>query len=172
MRLFVALKPSGEFRTALSAVQARLREAGVAAAYLEPSNLHLTLAFIGEWPADISGILPPPEQPFSLRLSHPGTFSRARVLWAGVEPSDELDQLARRVRNSLSDAGIPFDPQPFVPHITLARKPVIPEGLDLAGIGVPRAEMTVTDVFLYRSDRGENGMVYSVIGSSRENAGP
>ena len=71
----------------------------------------------------------------------------------------------RAVRR-LSEAGIPFDQKPFVPHITLGRKPILPAGIDLSGIQIPPAVMTVSDVFLYRSDRGENGMVYSVIGKS------
>ncbi len=165
MRLFVGLRPSDTFRTALSAVQCRLREAGVAAAYLDPSNLHLTLAFIGQWPDNIAGILPAVERPFCLKLSHPGLFPEARVIWAGVEPSAELNRLAEQVRSTLREAEIPFDPKPFVPHITLGRKPAVPEGLRLSEIKIPPAVMTVTEVFLYRSDRGENGMVYSVIGS-------
>ena len=75
---------------------------------------------------------------------------------------------AQQIREKLTAADIPFDPKPFVPHITLGRKPVVPEAVDLSGIMIPPADMTVEDVFLYRSERGENGMVYSVIGSSTE----
>ena len=166
MRLFVGLKPSAQFRAALSVMQESLRAAGVTARYDEPSNFHMTLAFIGEWPENIAGMLPPVDHPFSLVLSHAGIFPEARVIWAGVKPSEALDQLARRVRMNLQEAGVPFDPKPFVPHITLARKPVVPEELDLSGIEIPSAFMTVSDVYLYRSDRTDNGMVYSVIGSS------
>ncbi len=167
MRRFVGLRPSEEFRGALAAVQARLQAAGVAARYLDPSNLHMTLAFIGEWPENIAAILPPVEEPFSLRLSHVGLFREAKVIWAGVEASAPLDRLAQRVRDSLTAAGIPFDPKPFVPHITLGRKPLVPEGFDPGGMAVPPAAMGVEKVFLYRSDRGEQGIVYTVIGEAR-----
>ena len=166
MRLFAGIRPSEEFRFALSALQARLQAAGVSARYLDPSSLHMTLAFIGEWPDNIAGILPPVAQPFPLRLSGIGLFQEAKVIWAGVEASEPLNKLAECVRNNLSEAGIPFDPKPFVPHITLARKPVVRAPSDLPKITVPSAAMTVSDVFLYRSFRGENGMVYSVIGSA------
>ncbi len=166
MRLFVGLRPSEENRIALSELQSRLQAAGVSANYLDPSNLHMTLAFIGEWPEDISETLPAVELPFSLTISHVGLFREAKVIWAGIEDSEPLNRLAQQVRSNLSVAGIPFDPKPFVPHITLARKPIVPEGLDLSKIEVPAAVMSVSDVCLYRSDRGENGMVYSVIGSS------
>ena len=166
MRLFAAIQPSPSFRDALAELQGRLRAAGVAGRYREPESLHLTLAFIGEWPDDVTEILPAVRRPFPLTLSHPGVFSRANVLWAGVEPSEELDELAEKVRNSLAGKGIPFDGKPFCPHITLARKPAVPEGVLLPEIAVPRAAMTVRDVCLYRSDRGANGMEYTVIGRS------
>ena len=171
MRLFVGLRPSEEIRGALSVLQSRLQSAGVAARFLDPSNLHLTLAFIGEWPENISAILPPVEQPFTLTLSGIGLFPEAKVIWAGVQKSSALDHLAQLVREKLTAANIPFDPKPFVPHITLGRKPIVPETVDLSGMMIPPAAMTVEDVFLYRSDRIKSGMVYSVIGSSSEKEG-
>ena len=171
MRLFVGLRPSEAFHRVLAELQTQLQNAGIAAKYLDPSNLHMTLAFIGEWPENIADILPSVEQPFSITLSHIGLFREATVIWAGVEESEPLNQLADSVRNNLSAAGIPFDPKPFVPHITLGRKPIVPAAFDLSEIVIPSAEMTVSDVFLYRSDRGENGMVYSVIGSVPEKGG-
>ena len=119
----------------------------------------------------IVGILPSVEQPFSITLSHIGLFREAKVIWAGVEASEPLNQLAECVRNNLSAAGVPFDPKPFTPHITLGRKPIVPVAFDLSEIVIPAAEMTVSDVFLYRSDRDENGMAYSVIGSASEKGG-
>ena len=171
MRLFVGLRPSETLRRALSELQAQLQDAGIAAKYLDPFNLHMTLAFIGEWPENVAGILPSVEQPFSITLSHIGLFREAKVIWAGVEESEPLNKLADSVRNNLSAAGVPFDPKPFVPHITLGRKPIVPVVFDLSEIVIPAAEMTVSDVFLYRSDRGENGMVYSVIGSASGKGG-
>ena len=173
MRLFVALRPSPEFRDALTALQENLRAGGVTGRWLSPENLHLTLAFVGQRP-DPEGVfnaLPKPEEPFDIALSHPGVFPEADVLWAGTAPSRALDSLARRVRDGLSEAGIPFDQRAFVPHITLARKPRVPEGVRLNGWQVPPAAMTVREVCLYKSERGENGMVYTVIGSVPGKAG-
>ena len=169
MRLLTAIQPSPGFRAALEDLQQRLREAGVTGRYREPDGLHLTLAFIGEWPEDITELLPAVRKPFSVTLSHLGIFPEANVLWAGVEPCEELDLLAKQVRHRLADAGIPFDRKSFSPHITLARKPFVPEKVILSEIPVPRVSMIVDDVSLYRSDRGKDGMVYTVIGSSSEN---
>lgn len=164
MRLFIALQPSDEFPAALEDIQARLQAAGVTGKFRDASGLHMTLAFIGEWPEDITDLLPAVEKPFPITLSKASIFPEARVLWAGTEPSGELDRLAEQVRQRLAEAGIPFDRKPFVPHITLARKPVIPENVRLDEFRIPPAAMTVDRVCLYRSDRGENGMKYTVIG--------
>ena len=166
MRIFAAIRPSDAFRGALSVLQNSLRAAGVTGRYLDPSNLHMTLAFIGNWPENIAGLLPEVTEPFAVTLSRPGIFPAAKVPWAGVEPCPALEQLAAEVQGILKASGIPFDPKPFNPHITLVRKPGLPAGLDLSEIPVPSASMEVEEVCLYRSDRRENGMVYTVIGSS------
>ena len=166
MRLFVAVEPSPGFLAVLTDLQERLREAGVTGKFRDPSGLHLTLAFIGEWPEDVTGILPAVRKPFSITLSHLGIFPEANVLWAGIRPCEELEHLAGQVRRNLANEGIPFDRKRFNPHITLARKPFVPERVILSEIGVPAVSMIVDDVCLYRSDRGKNGMVYTVIGKS------
>ncbi len=171
MRLFVGLRPSDDFRAALSELQDRLRTAGVTGRFLDPSNLHMTLAFIGEWHEDVLPVLPRIARPFAVTLSHPGLFPEAKVLWAGVEASEALDRLAQHVRHNLAGCGIPFDPKPFYPHITLARKPSVPDGTALSEIEVPPAVMPVDEVCLFRSVHGENGMEYPVIGSVRAAAG-
>ena len=166
MRLFVGLRPSDTFREALSAAQDRLHAAGVAGRYLDPAYLHMTLAFIGEWPEDVTPLLPAVTRPFSIELSRPGIFPEAKVLWAGVRPSEALDLLAGSVRNTLAENNVPFDRKAFNPHITLVRKPFIPDGLVLSETDIPGASMTVNEVCLYRSVHGENGMEYTVIGST------
>lgn len=164
MRLFAALQPSAAMLEALTDLQERLRAAGVEGRYLDAGNLHLTLAFIGEWPLDVTAVLPIVEKPFPVVLSHIGVFPKARVLWAGVAQSAPLYALAAQVRRNLQSAGIPFDPQDFNPHITLIRKPVLPDEGLLQSVTLRLAAMTVRNVCLYRSERKEDGMAYTVIG--------
>ena len=170
MRLFTALRPTDEFREALAGLQDRLRAAGVTGRYAAPEYLHMTMAFIGEWPTDVSGVLPKVTHPFPITLSCLGYFPEAKVLWAGTEPSPPLDQLVKRVRHNLSEAGIPFDAKKNIPHITLVRKPCVPAGVILSEFAVPGISMLVEEVCLYRSDRGEKGMEYTVIGSSMDDS--
>lgn len=174
IRYFIGLRPTPAFQDALTGLQASLKEAGVTGRFQEAANLHLTLAFIGqrpEPPETFLSLLPQVDRPFPLILSHPGLFPEAGILWAGVAPSEELVLLAERVRRKLRASGVFLDGSPFVPHITLARKPSVPDGVDLAAFAVPPAEMTVREVCLYRSDRGERGMVYTVIGRTGEAEG-
>ena len=167
MRLFAGIRPSDDFRSALSLLQDRLRASGVTGRYLDPDNLHMTLAFIGEWPEDITPVLPPVGHCFSLVLAHVGFFPEANVLWAGVEASKALEHLAERTRRNLAGCGIPFDPKKFIPHITLVRKPHLPDGMILSKVEVPSVSMLVDEICLYLSERGENGMQYTVIGSTK-----
>ena len=110
MRLFVTVEPSPGFRAALSDVKEKLREAGVTGKYREDAGLHLTLAFIGEWPdaAGVLEVLPAVREPFSVTLSHPGIFPGANVLWAGIEPSEELEQLGYRSGRTSMMPGFPM----------------------------------------------------------------
>ena len=168
MRLFAGLEPSPAFRDALARLQENLRAAGITGRFLGPDNLHMTLAYIGMWPEVVTEVLPAVEQPFQITLVQAGVFPASRVLWAGIRPSGALDRLADQVRHNLSAAGIPFDPQPFRAHITLVRKPSIPETAALPDIKVPPASMTVREVCLYRSEHLESGMAYTVIGRGQD----
>ena len=171
MRLFIAILLSDEVKDSLIDAQNALYDRGVRGNYTPEENLHLTLAFIGEWPEEVTECLPAVGKPFSVTLSHLGIFPEANVLWAGIRPCEALDHLAQQVRHRLADAGIPFDRKRFSPHITLARKPFVPEHIVLSEIAVPAVSMIVDEVCLYRSDRGKNGMVYTVIGTGAAGVG-
>ena len=124
----------------------------------------MTLAFIGEWPEDVTDVLPPVGKPFSVTLSRIGVFPQAKVLWAGVEESDRLNDLAQRVRRNLRNAGIPFDRKVFRPHITLVRRAAA-EREEYPLLDIPDTAMKAERVSLMRSQQGRNGMVYTEIGA-------
>ena len=166
MRLFIAIAPDRAMRDALISVQDALRVQGVRGSYAPPENLHLTLAFIGEF-GDPDAVLAAMETlafaPFSLRLDRLGAFDE--VWWAGLEQSEALDALVRQLRHALAEAGIPFDRKSFRAHITLLRRPVFPRDRRPAAPPVPRAEMRVQRVSLMLSTRGKHGMIYTELGA-------
>ena len=158
MRLFIAIPLSEAMRRALADAQAEMRRQNVRGNYTPPENLHLTLAFIGEYPDPEAAVeaLPVPE-PFDLTLCGIGAFGD--LWWAGLERSDPLNDYVRTLRHALSDANIPFDRKRFSPHITLLRRA---QGRPV--LQIPQATMTARRVCPMRSDRGKNGMIYTEIG--------
>ncbi len=163
MRLFLAIRMTDDMPLALLRCQEEMRRLGVEGHYTKEENLHLTLLFIGEYPdAEAVGdvISAVPFSPIPMRLSGLGAFGD--ILWAGIEKNDGLEEMAKRLRQAFSQAGIPFDRKGFLPHITLVRKAAFP-GEGLPEVSVPEAGMTAAYLSLMRSDRGENGMVYTEI---------
>ena len=162
MRLFIAINFDPAFVDALIAAQDAIWDAGVDGNYTKEENLHLTLAFIGEY-SDPDAVLRAMERvplsPIPLSLEGVGAFDG--LWWAGVAASDELSAYARRLRRALAEANVPFDRKRFSPHVTLIRRPSRPT---LPAIDVPRASMIARRVSLMRSDRGKNGMIYTELG--------
>ena len=164
MRLFIAIRLSEIMKDALTEVQDKMRRTGVHGNYTARENLHLTLAFIGEYSdaEEVLDIIDAIEfDPFRIRLNGIGSFGR--LWWAGLEGGGELETLCKRLRRALSEAGIPYDRKKFSPHITLVRKPVSQTGAIPPGAleSLRRAGMTVDHISLMRSDRGKHGMIYT-----------
>nr|MCR4935671.1 RNA 2',3'-cyclic phosphodiesterase [Oscillospiraceae bacterium] len=123
MRLFLAICLSPAMKDALVEAQNALYDRGVRGNYTPEENLHLTLAFIGEYP-DAEAVLEVLSSvsfsPFALQLEGMGCFGD--LWWAGMAASEPLTALAGKLRRALAAAGIPFDRKRFSPHITLLRK--------------------------------------------------
>ena len=166
MRLFIAIQPNKSVRAALRAIQNELRRRGVEGNYTRMENLHLTLAFIGEYPdADavkdaLQGLC---FDPFPVWTEGFGSFGD--LWWTGLGSNGELETLDRRLRHLLADSEIPFDRKSFRPHITLVRQPRFRTDPHLESLLIPVAEMTVDKVSLMLSTRGKNGMIYTELGS-------
>ena len=71
MRLFIGISPTDDVRRVLVKAQNYLQRHGITGSYLTPENLHMTLAFIGEYP-EIA-----PE--FARKLSGAVTFLNDRI---------------------------------------------------------------------------------------------
>lgn len=164
MRLFVAVQLNNEMKEALTDLQVRMQRLGVRGNFTNRENLHLTLAFIGEFPdpEDVKDVIEMIRfDPFRIRLDGIGSFGR--LWWAGIEGSGELKSLTKKLRRALAQADIPYDRKKFSPHITLVRKPISRTGTIPEEIlnNLPKAEMTVDHMSLMRSDRGKHGMSYT-----------
>jgi 2'-5' RNA ligase len=126
LRLFFALVPPAPLRHALATLGATVATAAHGRAVAE-ANLHVTVAFIGAWPAtglehwtaigaQCGGAR------FRLRLDSLGGFRRARVAWIGARASPPaLADVVQALATALARTGVAQDTREFRPHLTLAR---------------------------------------------------
>ncbi|MBN2368604.1 RNA 2',3'-cyclic phosphodiesterase [Candidatus Woesearchaeota archaeon] len=126
MRLFIAIDFPDNFLDIPKSIQASLFDISVRAKLT--SSFHLTLRFLGEVSDSqkeqivekLSGISFPS---FTLCTSSLGVFPNnkyIRVVWLGLENSEELKILQKNIESSLSSFSFRKD-FAFHPHITLAR---------------------------------------------------
>ncbi len=123
-RLFTGIEIPDHLREAL----ARLRQPLPGARWIEPENYHVTLRFAGDVDnrvaAEFAHALSEVETPaFELRFSGTGAFggNDPRSLWARIEPSPELEALARAHEKAARIAGLQPETRKFRPHVTIAR---------------------------------------------------
>jgi 2'-5' RNA ligase len=125
-RLFFALWPAADVASKLDAA-ASSAHIVCGGKRMQGDSLHLTMAFLGDLPADrfaiaeaaaaeISG------EPFLLRVDQLGYWRHNRILWAGCDllPAPLLDLVAD-LSTALRAAGFALESRPFAAHITLLR---------------------------------------------------
>lgn len=163
MRLFIAIQLDKTVKDALTSVQSALRSRRVGGNYTKIENLHLTLAFIGEYGNPdrvLDAMRTVPFEPITVGLEGFGCFGD--LYWCGLARQDALTAYVRRLRRALAEADIPFDRKRFSPHITLLRRASCER---MPGVTVPEASMIADAVSLMRSERGKDGMIYTELGS-------
>jgi len=169
-RLFVAVDIPPPVREEL----ANLCHGVVGARWVDMSQIHLTLEFIGETDGTTAELLTDgletiEAEPFPLALKGTGYFpprGHARVLWAGATESPALLSLQRQVRAVARECGIAGDGRKFSPHITLARfrvpAPLHDIGPFIASHGLYRSdEFEVKEFHLYSSVLSRGGAVHT-----------
>ncbi len=181
VRCFVAVDLSDEVRTALDAVQRRLRSSAPRAdvRWVASAGMHLTLKFLGQVPeAGLAGIHSALADAVTLATAIPlacrglGAFpglARPRVLWAGLTGGvSELGRLAIACERVFEPLGFAPEERPFRGHVTLARVRS-PRGFGPIARAVEAATdldfgaWTATEVVLYRSHLRPTGSVYEAL---------
>ena len=135
MRLFVALHIPDSIRDRYAGLTNELRRLDAKAAkkkpkWVRPENLHVTLKFIGHTdPGKLDSIraalsLVRSPQEVRLHFRNIGFFpnaNRPRVIWGGMQVSENLAPLAQAVDQQMATLGFPAEERAFTPHLTLAR---------------------------------------------------
>jgi RNA 2',3'-cyclic 3'-phosphodiesterase len=171
IRLFIAIPIPAPLKAEIAGLGRSIPKAR----QVPVEQMHLTLKFIGEVEGgrllDIQGVLSEISRPqFTLCLHGVGTFpprGTPRVLWAGVQPIENLLALRQVIEKKLTEIDIPREKQKYSPHLTLARlnnPPLHHLQQFLAGNAFLRTpEFTVASFDLYKSQLTRNGAIHTLL---------
>lgn len=144
----------------------------------KPDNLHLTYHFLGEVPgskaAQVSAQLESALEGIEPIVCNPGVVGlfpnkfRPRTLWIGVEPAQNFQFLASRIRRSTEGLAA-AETKRFLPHVTLARfneehsalRTADPMLVTLPPFGISEIDRTIDSVVLCKSELTPRGPIYS-----------
>jgi 2'-5' RNA ligase len=176
IRCFVAVELPDGLKREISSRTEGLRKCGADAKWIRAENLHLTLKFLGNTSEDklpdIKEALLKAVQghkSFEMRLKGAGVFpdrKRPRVVWVGLEDSDELVSIQRDVEEAM--AGVGFEPEgrAYSPHLTIGRlksprrRDILLRELDSL-VGVEFGWVDVEQISLMQSTLKPSGAEYS-----------
>jgi RNA 2',3'-cyclic 3'-phosphodiesterase len=123
-RLFAGLEVPSHVMSVLSMLRGGLP----GARWMEPSDYHITLRFIGDignrTASDIDSLLMDVNRrPIALKIRGLGSFGgdKPHSIYAAVEPNRELSDLQGEVDRLVRACGVESDKRRFMPHVTLAR---------------------------------------------------
>ncbi len=124
IRLFAAVAIPEDIREAL----VRRQNGLPGARWRPPESFHITLRFVGEVAETVADDLDGELStigggPFEATLAGVGSFGEGddlHAVWAGVEATAPLKQLAARCESAARRAGLKPDKRAWRPHVTLA----------------------------------------------------
>jgi RNA 2',3'-cyclic 3'-phosphodiesterase len=181
-RVFLAIHLPAQIRSRAAAQSERLRELvpDASASWTREDNMHLTIKFIGEVPADaieklssaasntVNGI-----SSFDIVVGGAGSFPKKgppKVIWIGIDdPSGNLHELHKRLDEECAIRGFQKERRAFQPHLTIARlrKPHSARTLASAHeeMGFEPVNVNVSELLLIRSELSSKGSKYTVLSS-------
>jgi 2'-5' RNA ligase len=177
-RTFIAVKidPGKELKNAISSLRSGLRDENIKWADL--SNLHVTLAFIGDTDKlMIKSIKSMLENEFTgfgiieFVLTGFGLFrniSNPRIIFSDIENPDKLIRAHEIIKKGLTDLDITLEERRFNPHLTIGRiKDLIDKNSlqklvsEFAGMNLQ--EVSVSEIIYYESVLLPTGPIYKPI---------
>ena len=174
MRVFFAIEFEEELKDYLFNIQKDIRQHCMAGNFTSKENFHLTMRFIGEQSLmQIEHLLAVLKETssnmsaFKLRLNKLGKFDKGnrKIIWLGLQKSQELETLYRKLENALIEHGYNKEDRGFSPHITLAREVKI-EGYEklMNELPIDNLVIKVKSISLMESTRIDNKLCYVPIG--------
>jgi len=170
MRLFIATSFPAEVLRPLNDRLEKLRPRLPKASWVRPESQHLTFAFLGEQEESVvDKVHVEAGERFDASLRGCGFFPNrrhARVGWVGAEPKERFIDLAQRIRDGVTAAGVKLDENEFRPHLTLMRirdhwPPMAIDTFEKSLGDFQSAPFAVNEVTLYLSRLNPQGAVHT-----------
>lgn len=177
MRCFISLNFDDCTIEKLNGIQQKVKNRSYKGTWVWKENFHLTLKFLGEVESnninEISNILKEISQryePFKLNFNKLGYFKGKedlKVIWVGLDGEiGILNSINNSIENKLETLGFSREKRKFLPHITLGRRVVFENSINVIDeISKKDVEYSfmVNKIFLMKSDQVMNKRVYTPI---------
>jgi 2'-5' RNA ligase len=181
MRTFIAIELSDKIKGSLAQIQSHLKYSAADIKWVEPSNIHLTLKFLGEIDEktcekvkSILDEIAKSTQPFEISLKDIGVFPNIefpRVLWVGLNKGGkESIEIADKINLELvNQIGFNMETRDFAAHLTIGRvrsgknKTALKEKIESFQDSEDSVQSSekISSVFLFQSTLTPTGPVYT-----------
>jgi len=177
VRTFIAVEVPDEVKARMRDVQAELKKSGADVGWVRPEGIHLTLKFLGDFPAArVAELAVELDRaladigPFSLTVAGTGVFPTIRsprVVWLGVYGDlGPLKVACGRVEAVCETFGFAREGRAFTPHLTLGRVKSQHGRDGLAGLvkqfeTFEAGSFRVSSVSVMKSELRPSGAVYT-----------
>ena len=179
-RLFIAVKTDleGDLLRMFSSLKATLGAENIK--WVDPANLHLTLAFLGDTEEKRIGSLHPMLGEkcsgfgvFDFILAGAGIFKNfrdPRVIWVGIRSAEKLTMLYNLINQGLKNIGFELEERQFRPHLTLGRIKSVRDNDNLKSFlekykDTEFQKVEVREVILFESILLQTGPIYKALGN-------
>jgi 2'-5' RNA ligase len=174
-RTFIAIRiiTGINFEELLSDLKSELKDESVR--WVDPGNMHLTLAFLGDTADDIL------KRVSSMLISRCGDFGEfefavtglgvfrnpddPRIIWAGIEKNERFMELFQLISSELYELGIKTEQRQFKPHLTVGRVRSLKNNDKLKALlkkyeGKTFQKANVSEIVYYESILQQTGPLY------------
>ena len=176
VRTFICIEIPDSISERIGDLQTRLKAIDAQVSWTRPSNIHLTLKFLGAVEETriqnvaravqraVAGTIE-----FEIEVGGAGCFPSARnprVLWIGFsEVPDALRQLYSNLEDELDREGFAREKRKFSPHLTIGRLRGPKNATQLAELliesGFMAERFSASEVIVMRSDLKPTGSIYT-----------
>jgi 2'-5' RNA ligase len=182
VRTFICIEIPETIKCRIDSLQHELRRLGAQVSWTRPSNIHLTIKFLGDVPATrIEDVRRAVERAaagrpaFEIEVGGTGCFPaprNPRVLWIGLTSiPGQLRELHSAIESELAGEGFPREAKKFSPHLTIGRirNPQNAGRLaeELIRRGFEPESFRAADIIVMRSDLDPSGSIYTPMAVTR-----